>query len=165
MIRAAKFQDVPLLEEMLREMYRDGKYATRGELCDKALRELLMGMIAQQGQMGPQASFVRIAEEGGRPVGFFCGVLDRVYHIAKQLTANDLFLYVRPGAHVKHTLQLIDAYIAWAGSNRRVIEIVLSWSDTLPGAERIAPLYCRKGFHKSGEMYEMRLDLQQEEAA
>jgi hypothetical protein len=38
------------------------------------------------------------------------------------------------------------------------IEVILSWSDTLPGAERMAEIYRRKGAVKSGEMWEIALD-------
>lgn len=92
------------------------------------------------------------------------GVLDRVYHIGDRLTANDVYLYVRPTARAAHSLQLIDAYLRWATGNPKVIEIKLSWTDALPGAARIGELYGRKGFHRIGEIYEMRLDALEEAA-
>lgn len=161
MIRQAKAAtDIPAIEAMLRDMHAASKYAGRVDICEKTMRELLLAMIAQQGQNGAQASFVRVAEEDGEPVGFVIGVLDRIYHIGKKLRANDVYLYVKPGAKLGHTLRLVDAYIGWALANPKVLEIVLSWTDTLPGAERIAKLYGRKGFTKCGEIYELRRDAQ-----
>lgn len=165
MIRDAKFQDVPELLAMLREMQAASKYAGRVEVVDKVAEALLMGLIAGQRQTGPQASFCAVAEQDGI-VGFMAGVLDRVYHIGDRLVANDAYLYVRPKARAAHSLRLIDAYIRWATGNPKVIEVKLSWTDVLPGAERIGELYGRKGFHKIGEIYEMRLDApEQQEAA
>lgn len=158
MIRQARHQDIPAIIAMLHEMHLESKYAGRVAISDKAAEHLLLGAIAAQGQNGPQASHVVIAEEDGQTVGFMVGVLDRVYHIGNKLVANDLFLYVRPGASQKHVLALIDSYVTWAAGKRAVLEIMLSWTDTLPGADRIAALYCRKGFLKIGEIFEMRLD-------
>lgn len=165
MIRAARSTDVPLLLAMLHEMHAASKYAGRVEISDKAADALLMSAIASQGQHGPQASHVIIAEQDGKPVGFMVGVLDRVYHIGNKLTANDLFLYVRPNSGVRPVIALIDSYIAWASGKRAVVEIMLSWSDALPGAADIAALYGRKGFTRSGEMFEMRLDAEERRAA
>jgi hypothetical protein len=50
-----------------------------------------------------------------------------------------------------------------------VIEIILTWSDAVPGGEKMAKLYTRKGFRLVGEQYEMdhemRLSRAWEEAA
>lgn len=158
MIREARFQDIEAIEAMLREMYAASKYLGRVNISDKAMRDLLTSAVATQNQFGPQASLVRVSEQAGKPVGFVVGSLSRVYHIGDKLEANDIYLYVRKGARVSHTFALIDAYIAWASANRRVLDINLSWTDTLPGASRIAAIYLRKGFSLVGEMYQMRLD-------
>lgn len=159
MIRDARFQDIPEIAAMLREMHGASKYAGRVGISDKAVDALLMGSVAGQKQHGPQASFVAVAEHDGALTGFMIGVLDRVYHIGDRLTANDVFLHCRNTARPSDALRLIDAYIAWARANPRVIEIMLSWADTLPGAERIAAVYRRRGFRRIGEMWEQRADL------
>jgi hypothetical protein len=157
-IRAAKFEDIPVIETMLHEMHAASKYRGRVEISDKAMRALLMGAVAGQNQNGPQASYARIAEQGGKPVGFMIGTLGRIYFIGDKLMAQDMFLYTRKGAEFGHTTALIDGYVAWAKSNRKVIEIVLSWNDTLPGAKRVAKVYERAGFRRNGEMFELRTD-------
>lgn len=165
MTRRATYQDIPALIAMLREMLAASKYAGRGEIAEKAADNLLTTAIASQNHRGPQGSHVVIAEHNGEPVGFMVGVLDRVYSVGNKLTANDLFLYVRPGAPPRTVIDLLDSYLEWASGIRAVIEIMLSYSDALPGAERIAPLYERMGFKESGRMYERRLDVPQEQAA
>lgn len=165
MIRNARHQDIPVLLAMLHEMHAASKYAGRVEISDKAAENLLESAIAMSGQRGPQGTHIVIAEQDGAPVGFMVGSLDRVYHIGSKLTANDVFLYVRPGSGVRPVLALIDSYIAWASAIRAVVEIVLSWSDTMTGAAAIAPLYERKGFVKNGESFEMRLDTEERRIA
>lgn len=157
MIRPARFTDQPAIERLIRGQHSASKYAGRVGIADKALEALVLGMIAQAGQNGPQGSHVAVAVRDGKVTGFVAGVLDRVYHVGDRLTANDLFL-VNSGS-LADTLGLVDSYVGWARSNPRVIEIMLSWSDALPGAEGIAALARRKGFVKSGEMFEMRLDV------
>ena len=159
MIRAARHQDIPAILAMLHEMHAASKYAGRVEISDKAAEGLLTSAVAMSGQRGPQGTHVVIAEKDGEAVGFMVGSLDRVYHIGNKLTANDVFLFVRPGNGIRPVLALIDSYVAWASSIRAVVEIMLSWSDTMTGAAAIAPLYARKGFIKTGEMFEMRLDI------
>ncbi len=156
--RAATFQDIPLVEIMLHEMHAASKYRERLGISAKVMRETLTAAVAAQAQNGPQASYFRLAERDGQPLGFMIGTLTRVYHITDKLVANDLFLYVRPRARASHTLELIDGYIAWAKGNRKVIEIALSWNDALPGADRIADVYERRGFKRNGELFELRTD-------
>jgi GNAT superfamily N-acetyltransferase len=156
MIRRATFDDAKALIQLIREQHAASKYAGRCPIAEPALANLVTNMIAQQGQIGPQGSAVFVAERDGKVVGFLAGVLDRVYQIGKKLAAQDLF-FVNNGT-VGDTMALLDAYVAWAVSIRAVLEIVVSWSDTLPGAEKVAKLYERKGFSKCGELYEMRTD-------
>jgi len=164
-IRPATFLDIGVLTAMLHEMYARSKYAGRVAIKPKLAEQTLMAMVAGQGQHGPQGSFLHIAEQDGKPAGFMAGVLQPIYFIGDKLEAQDAFLYARDGAKASVTLRLIDAYIEWALGNRRVIEIKLSWNDTLPGAERIAAVYQRKGFERIGEIYEMRVDTAQGVAA
>jgi hypothetical protein len=156
-IRKATFADAPALIELVRTQHARSKYAGRCAIAEPVLQHLVTQMIAQQGQIGPQGSLVLVAEQTGEPVAFIAGILDRVYQIGKKLTAQDLF-FVNERGTVGDTLKLLDGYIAWARSIRAVLEIVVSWSDTLPGAEQVAKLYERKGFSKCGEMFEIRTD-------
>jgi len=165
MIRDARFQDIAEIVKMVHEMHAASKYAGRVAIHDETLKEILMAAVQGQRRPGPQGSFIAVAEHDGHLTGFMAGVLDRVYHIGTKLTANDLFLHCRESAQPTDAVRLIDAYIAWATANPRVIEIMLSWADTLPGAERIAAVYGRKGFSKVGEMWERRLDAAAEREA
>jgi hypothetical protein len=164
-IRSAACRDIPAVEAMLREMYALSKYAGRVEISDKAMRGVLESAVAMQAQNGPQATMFKIAEQGGKPVGFMIGSLARIYNIGNKLVAQDAFLYVRKGSATSHTFRLIDEYITWASANPKVIEINLSWVDALPGAARIGELYRRKGFAQTGEIYELRLDVAERKEA
>lgn len=157
MIRPATFADAPALMALIRTQHERSKYAGRCRISEPALEHLVTAMIAQQNQIGPQGSCVFVAEQDGAVVAFIAGILDRIYQIGTKLAAQDLF-FVNEGGSVGDTLKLLDCYVGWARSIRAVLEIVVSWSDTLPGAEQVAKLYERKGFAKCGEIYEMRTD-------
>lgn len=157
MIRPARFQDLPALAAMLREMHAASKYAGRVAISEKRMESALLGMIAGQAQNGAGAAFCRIAEQDAAPCAFMAGLLDPVYHIGDRLTANDVYLYARPGSGSAAT-RLVRAYVEWAAANPRVVEIKLSWTDALPGAGRIGALYERLGFRRAGGIYERRND-------
>jgi hypothetical protein len=150
MIRRATFDRRPAIMALIRDAARALEICQPLPYRRAALEHLVTAMIAQQGQIGPQGSCVFVAVRDGKAVGFIAGILDRVYQIGKKLVAQDLF-FVNEGA-VGDTLALLDEYVAWARNIRAVLEIVVSWTDTLPGAERVAQLYSRKGFIKSGEI-------------
>lgn len=157
MIRPATFTDAPALMGLIRAQHERSKYAGRCRIAEPALEHLVTAMIAQQGQIGPQGSCVLIAEKNGKPVGFIAGILDRVYAIGAKLAAHDLF-FVNEGGSVADTLKLLDGYVAWARSIRAVLEIRVSWTDTVPGADRVSRLYGRKGFAKCGEVFSVDTD-------
>lgn len=165
MIREGRMTDAPEIERLIRESHTASKYAGRVGIAPKALDAHIAGMVAQQRQLRPHGTHVAIAERAGKVVGMIVGAFDRVYHIGDKLTANDIWFIVSDGGTVGDTLGLVDSYIAWARSARSCIEVILSWSDALPGAEKIAALAQRKGFAKCGEMFEMRLDMPMAEAA
>lgn len=164
-MRKATFQDAPAIMQLLRDQHTRSKYASRCRIAEPQLQHLVTSMIAQQGQIGPQGTCVFVCDNAaGEPVAFIAGILDRVYMIGAKLKAQDLF-FCNEGGSVKDTLQLLDGYVNWARSIRAVLEINVSWNDTMPGADRVAQLYARKGFRKSGEIFEIATDEAQEVAA
>lgn len=166
MIRPAKFSDIPALKKLLRATHRASKYALRMELHDKAMEDMLMALVAGQNQHGPGATYLAVIEaSGSEVVGFMAGSLNRVYGIGDKLVATDNFLITNHRAKTSDFLKLIDGYTAWAKANPKVIEIGLSWTDAMHRGEALARLYQRKGFSLVGEQYELRLDLDLEEAA
>lgn len=156
MIRPARFTDAPELQRIIRNQHPRSKYAGRCGINEKALESMVLGLIAGMGQNGPQASHIAVNVEDGKVVGFIAGTLSRIYGIFDRLAASDAFLINegRAGA----SLQLVDSYIAWARANPKVLEISLSWTDVLPGAEKVEALAERKGFARVGGIYAMALD-------
>lgn len=163
-IRAAKFADTPAIEAIIRRTHARSKYAHRSGVNDKALNAAVLGMIAGQAQSGPQATHVTVCEQKGQVVGFMASTLARIYSVGDKLCASDVFL-INEGNSVGDTSKMIDRYIEWASANPKVIEIGLSWSDTIHGQSSVARHFVRKGFTVSGETYTLRLDAQQAEAA
>jgi hypothetical protein len=157
MIRDATFSDIPAMAKLLKQSHERSKYAGRCGVSDKALEQLLTGLVAGQKQNGPGASFAQVATDQGKVVALMLGALNRVYNIGDKLCASDLFL-VNTGK-TGHAFKLMDNYIAWARSNPKVIEIGLSWSDSIPNSRGVTNIYKRMGGHFVGEQYAIDTDL------
>lgn len=157
MIRRGEHTDLVSIEGLILRQHAVSKYAGRVAVSDKALRELVTLALAHQNSPGRDQTHVSVAVRGGKIVGVVIGAFDRIYHIGRKLSANDIFL-INEGGHLGDTLGLIDAYVQWASATKACIEIMLSWADTIPGASRIASVFERKGFARVGEMFELRLD-------
>lgn len=160
MVRNAVFSDTPEIEKLIHNAHKRSKYSGRTGINAKALTQLVLGLVAGQNQNGPGATFAVVAEDGGKIVGFMGGMLNRIYNIGDKLGATDLFL-LNEGGHLINTLSMVDEYIRWARANPKVIEIGLSWSDSITGAEGAKALYKRLGATKTGESYEIKLDVEQ----
>ena len=167
MIRSAKFSDIPDIKRLLVRVHAKSKYATMTPLNDKALEDVVLSMIAGQKQNGPAATFVSVVEHNGKVQGFMAASLSRIYGICDKLTASDSFI-ISESRKASDTVAMIDAYIDWAMANPKVVEIILTWSDAVPGGQKMAKLYSRKGFRQVGEFYEMDYEMRMsrlEEAA
>jgi hypothetical protein len=162
-IRAARHTDTKAIEALIRRQHAASTYAGRTDICDKALSGLLLTLIAGQAQSSVGATYVRVAMRDGKVTGFIAGSLQRVYQIGDRLEANDVF-YVNEGS-AADSFALADGYLAWAGGNPKVLDVRMSWTDAIPGAERIVALLKRKGLKKTGEVWSMSTDDVQEAVA
>lgn len=165
MIRAATYRDLERVKALLYDMYADSKYLGRGKIVDKVCDEVLAHALTKQKSPIQGGSFFHVAEHEEEVQGFMIGALDRIYHIGSYLVAQDIFLHVAKGGQPTDAVKLIRHYVEWARMNPRVLTINLSWTDTLPGAEKIEPVYERLGFKRSGGIFEMAVDQRPESAA
>lgn len=153
MIRPAKFYDIVRIIELLDEMHEKSRYASRVAIDYKVAHKLFAQCIQRHGGTNDGSSLVMVAVRDQKVEGFFVGMLDRVYHVGTKLRANDIYLYNSPRSHAPDMIRLFDAYLSWASSNPRVIEIMASWTDTIEGAQRIESLYEMRDFRPSGGIW------------
>jgi hypothetical protein len=163
MIRAVKPTDIKAIEGLIRRQHATSKYAGRVRISDKALDQLMVHLFAGQAQPSVGATHISVAVRDGKVVGFIAGILQRVYLIGDKLEATDVF-FVNEGS-AADTFALADAYLNWATGNRKVLEVRMSWTDSIPGASRVTALFQRKGLRKSGEVWSLSTDAVQKEAA
>jgi hypothetical protein len=160
-VRPARFVDVPALVEMLVEQQRTSIYAGKVKVDTDHTRKMLLAMVHKHGGIHDGGTCVYVVTDGTSEVcGFVVGVLARVYHIGVELMAQDAFLVVTKKAPRAAAVQLLDAYIAWAEASPKVREIQLSHSAAIPGSERIAALYRRKGFSAFGHSFRREVGAQ-----
>ena len=158
MIRAATPADLPRVRELVHDMHAASKYFGRVDISHKALDDLLLTALGNCRRNIDGGTHFNVSERKGAVTGFMIGILSRVYFIGNRLVAQDMFLNVAKSGSASDVLGLIDGYVAWASANPKVMTINLSWNDTLPGAERIVHVYRRKGFLRTGGIYEMAVD-------
>lgn len=154
MIRPAKNVDIPRLVELVQEMWKKSSYVDVVEIDEVATHRLFAQFIQRNNFTNDGGTLVMVSEKNGKVEGFFVGLLDRVYHVSKQLMAVDVFLYLTDEAPRIDANNLIDAYLSWATHNPKVVEVKASWTDAIVGADRIEKLYGRKGFRKCGAIYQ-----------
>lgn len=153
LIRRAVPAEAPILTQLLVERHADTRYAGYVAIEQPLARKLIANAIHRHGGTHDGATFVMVAEGDDGIDAFVMGVLNRVYHVGTMLAAQDVFLIGRKECSPRALNGLMDAYIEWGLSNPRVFEVMASWIDTIPGAERMDAAYRRKGFTKCGAIY------------
>lgn len=153
MIRPANFSDIPRLAALMAEAHARSKYADRCGLDLKFTKALFVRAIQRHGGTGDGATCLFVSDNDGVQ-GFILGLLDRVYQVGDKLAALDAFYYAAHDIAPRDPARLIDAYVEWAGRSPNCIEIKLSATDVVGPTERVERLYRRKGFVRSGVIYE-----------
>jgi L-amino acid N-acyltransferase YncA len=157
MIRPAKYGDVPRIVDLLKEMHAASKYAGHVGVDHKSAHDLITQCVRRHAGQHEGATLVFVVERDGQVEGFMVGMLDRIYHIGDRLTANDLYLHTTKAAPPGSARGLFRRYMKWAADNPKVYEIASSWSDAIPGAQKVGRMYQALGFEKCGEMFIKRV--------
>ncbi|WP_226018405.1 hypothetical protein [Novosphingobium sp. FKTRR1] len=146
--------DTIRLTEMLEHQHPRSRFADAGDVDVPYTRRMLAQAIQRNGNKHDGGALVMVIENDQNViVAFVVGVLSRVYHIGTALCAQDMFLVAEDNAPPLSAMRLLSAFISWAERNPRVLEVQLSHSDALPEGERMAPVYERMGFARSGAVF------------
>ena len=156
MIRPGKAVDAPVLAQLLSETCDVSRYAGAVSVDISIARKLFAQAAMKHGFSHEGGMLLMVNEDvNGEIDMFILGALSRIYVVCDMLAASDLFLIARPGSkpNPRAMTALVDAYLEWADNNPKVYEVGLSWSDTLPGADRLVSLFARRGFQRCGETW------------
>ncbi len=138
---------------LVQQMHRQSVYADVAA-SDKLIRSVLFDGLRRHGGQHAGGTLLNVVEFRGKVEGFMLGILQPLYSIGLLFEAMDFWLYCSPKSPGIGASRLIDEYIAWAGSNPKVREIRLSWTDAVSvDPRKIAKLYRRKGFVPCGEIF------------
>lgn len=152
-MRDGKFADIPVLLSLLEEGREIGKYR-KYEIDMEAAKQILMGALQRTQVRGEGGTCVHVWDDDGVQ-GFIIGVTERVYHIAKQFMASDLFFYVAKEYNDPLAFRmLLKSFEEWAWSNPRVKQINLGATDAVGDPRRLLVIYQRFGYTSSGSMVE-----------
>ncbi|RJF80956.1 hypothetical protein D3877_12035 [Azospirillum cavernae] len=154
MIRPAKFSDILGLADLIAATHQRSVYADRATLDVARFKTLCVSAIQSHGK--GSCLFVAVSDDGTIG-GFILGVVDRLYGIAKELYATDLFFCVAPGTDARAASGLADAFLSWAERAPGVIEVRPGVSGAVEGWRRAGTLWERKGLRLDGAMYVRRV--------
>lgn len=151
MIRPARSTDAPVLTELLCERYEESRYVEVGNVDRVIARKLFAQAAQRHGGTNDGAYFLMVSEDPDGDVEvYLLGALTRTYIIGDRLSATDLLLISRKDASPRRVAvaidKLIEAFVSWADANPKVCEKVLSWSDTIPGTDKIMRVFEKHGF-------------------
>lgn len=146
MIRAAKSTDAFALVNILKERFPETRYAGRCAIDELVARRMFAQAAQRNGGTTEGATFLMVSERNGEIEAFIMGALSRIYNVFDALAASDIFLIGRKDCDPRAMNRLIDQYLAWADGNPKVLEVSLSWADSIPGNETIMAAYGRRGF-------------------
>lgn len=151
MIRAAKFGDLPRVAEILREAHERSIYA--GLTFDDAeAKSILMQGMQRNGQTNEGGACFLVAE-GERVEGFILGVLQRLYHVHKELTAQDLFLVATKQVEPRDPARLIAGFRKWAFANPRVVQVEIGATGVISDFRVTGRWLQRQGMQAYGGIY------------
>lgn len=153
MVRAATYADAPAIMALLDEGYRRSKY--REFTLDVPIaRNLIVGAIQRTEVKGEGGTCVLVYGEH-EIFGVMVGIIDRIYHVAKELCATDLFFYVsKQCPSPRAFVELLRAFEDWAWSNPKVAKIDLGVTDIIGDPARLGLFYKNRGYINAGFMYE-----------
>ena len=154
-VRPARMTDTFAIVALIVSAHAKSVYADVLAIDEAVARKTISQMIQRHGGEHAGGACVFVAEnEASEIVGFMAGLLDRVYGVCDGLTAQDVFLICDRGKAHPLTLQrLVNAFIDWAESSPKVFEIVVTHTDVVPDAARVASLYRHHGFGLWGKAY------------
>lgn len=153
MVREATYADTQAILALLDEGYHRSKYKEY-TLDTEVARQLIHGALQRTKVRGEGGTCVYVYEN--RVVlGVMVGILDRIYHVAKELMATDLFFYVsKDCSNPRAFVGLLRAFENWAWGNSKVKKIDLGVTNIIGDPSRLGIFYKRNGYIESGLMFE-----------
>lgn len=153
MVREAKFADIPVLLALLEEGHKIGKYKDYNIDISTA-KQVFMGVLQRTTVKGEGGTCAFVYDDDGVQ-GFIIGITERIYHIAKEFMATDIFFYIAKEYNDPLAFRmLLKSFEEWAWSIPRVKKIDLGITNIIGDPHRLAIIYRRFGYVDSGLMVE-----------
>lgn len=153
MVRDAEFSDAKMIMELLYEGHRNSKL--RDFRIDmNVARQTILSALQRSKVKGDGGMCVFVWDDYGVQ-GVIIGVMERIYHIAKEFRTTDIFFYIsRSYKDPMAFRSLLKAFEDWSWSNSRVKKIDLGVTDLFGDPRRLSRIYERFGYNESGVMLE-----------
>ena len=153
MIRFARMTDIPRLIDIIHGAAKKTTYARNCTFDEPHAQHLLTTAILQHGKREDGGTFCVVHEAKGKVQGFLILGLGRVYLVAHQLRALDLFWFVTDRAQAGAGLRMLSAGVEWCRKVPGLIEVSIVATDVAGDPQRVGRLLERQGFSEAGRMY------------
>lgn len=157
-IRAAKVEDVMAIIAVIEAAHKRSIYADVDVVDRDFTRQMFTRAMSCTENRGAQGVLFLVSEQAGKVEGYFFGFLDRLYQVGKKLAATDVHFYLSPDADPRDCLKIVNAFVAWAEGNPKVVEIRIGESNVMGDPDpRFAELLVRKGFERGATVFTKRI--------
>jgi hypothetical protein len=151
LVREAEYRDVPIMASLLEEAHMVGSYKDY-PLEGGAISQLLFATLQRTSVRGEGGTCLYVWDDDGVQ-GLIIGVMERIYHVAKDFRATDLFFYIARAYNDPVAFRmLLKSFEEWAWSHKRVKRIDLGITDIIGDPKRLAVIYRRFGYNECGVM-------------
>ena len=165
MIRLATMTDTRRMADLMVEAGAKSRYRDICGVDHTYAKGLLREIVFNNENRSPAGTWVNVVEQDGQIQGYHIGMQQRIGLVGERFEAVDAQFYVTPDAPAKAYLQLLNSFYEWAERTPRIAVIRPGATDMLEDPERIAKVYERHGFRRSGLIFEREIVRERKEAA
>lgn len=155
MIRLAQMQDLPAILALMVEAGAQSRYVALGGVHRGYAEKWLQGVLFLNGSKTEDGTWVSVAiTPDGAVEGFHIGSQQRIGLVGVRFEASDALFYVSPRAPAFSFAGLLHSFFSWAARTPRIAVIRPGATDMLDDPARVATMYERLGFRRSGIILE-----------
>ena len=154
MIRAATPSDIQGMVDVLRWGHQNSLYAHL-TFNEREAARIVMACISRHGKKNQAGTWVQVADKEGEVVGLIVGVLNRVYEVAEEMVASDVWWLATPACGGRDRGGLMLSLRNWAQRPPKCHELAVVASDVMGTAAAAEHVLAHMGLEKCGGIWRM----------
>ena len=156
MIRPARFQDIPRIVGLIHDAAKGSIYARACTFDEGEASRVVMALIAAHGRREAGGAWCGVVDRG-EVEGMLLVALNRVYYVAHELRAQDMFFFVTRKAGFKAGMRLLGECMDWCRQDPRIVEVVVSPNRSIGDPAKVERALGAAGFSTFGTLHRKEL--------